>query len=173
MYREAIFAVFNLIWATLFLEAWKRYNAELSFRWGTTDIVSSKFEEPRANFYGQMGRNVVTGKPEPVYPKWKRVARFYGVTVPVVVFWLIVAFYVMLGYFYLQAMADKQYAENKSWFNMGVLYLPTAIYAVIIGIVNTIYRSVAKKLNDWGNLYDLLMLSSWEQSFSGPLVTFL
>ncbi|XP_071174438.1 anoctamin-10-like isoform X2 [Mytilus edulis] len=169
MYREAIFSVFNLIWATLFLEAWKRYNAELSFRWGTTDIVSSKFEEPRANFYGKIGRNVVTGKPEPVYPKWKRVARFYGVTVPVVAFWLVVAFYVMLGYFYLQALADKKYENDKSWFNMGVLYLPTAIYAIIIGVVNTIYRSVAKKLNDWENHR---LQSSYDNHFIIKLILF-
>jgi anoctamin-10 len=56
----------------------------------------------------------------------------------------------MLGYFYLQAIADKKYEKEKSWMNMGLVYLPTAIYAVVIGIVNTIYRSVAKKLNDWG-----------------------
>lgn len=169
MYREAIFAVFNLIWATLFLEAWKRYNAELSFRWGTTDIVSTKFEEPRANFYGILGKNLVTGKPEPVYPKWKRAARFYGVTVPVVAFWLVVAFYVMLGYFYLQEIADKIYEKDKSWLNMGVLYLPTAIYAVVIGIVNTMYRSVAKKLNDWENHR---LQSSYENHFIIKLILF-
>ena len=152
MYREAIFAVFNLIWATIFLEVWKRYCSELSFRWGTVDMVSSRFDEPRANYYGHIGKNPVTGKPEPVYPKHKRLLRFYGVTVPVVGMCLMVAFYVMLGYFYLQHWADDLYAKEKSWLNFGVLYMPTAIYAVVIGIVNAIYRNIAKKLNDWGKL---------------------
>jgi hypothetical protein len=50
---------------------------------------------------------------------------------------------------------NKKYEKEKSWMNMGLVYLPTAIYAVVIGIVNTIYRSVAKKLNDWGMSYIL------------------
>lgn len=150
MYREAIFAVFNLIWATIFLEVWKRYCSELTYRWGTSDEVINKFEEPRANFYGKLGKNVVTGKPEPVYPSWKRSLRFYGVTVPVTFLFMTIAFYVMLIYFWLQDWADDLYAKNQSWLNFSNLYLPTAIYAVIIGVVNTIYRGVAKKLNDWG-----------------------
>lgn len=151
MYREAIFAVFNLIWATIFLEVWKRYCSELTYRWGTSDEVINKFEEPRANFYGKLGKNVVTGKPEPVYPSWKRSLRFYGVTVPVTFVFMTIAFYVMLIYFWLQDWADDLYAKNQSWLNFSNLYLPTAIYAVIIGVVNTIYRGVAKKLNDWEN----------------------
>lgn len=151
MYREAIFAVFNLIWATIFLEVWKRYCSELSYRWGTIDMVSSTYDEPRANYFGTLGENPVTGKPEPVFPKWKRSFRFYCVTVPIVSVALGIAFYIMLGYFVMQEWADKKYASEKSWVNFSVLYLPTVIYAVLIGIVNSIYRKVAKKLNDWEN----------------------
>nr|KAG5712249.1 hypothetical protein BaRGS_014599 [Batillaria attramentaria] len=151
VYREAIFAIFNLVWSTIFLEGWKRYCAELSYTWGTIDTVSSKFEEPRANYHGSLGRNPVTGKPEPVYPKWKRLARFYCVTVPVISFCLAVAFGIMLFYFWMQAWADSLYEGDKGWINFLLLYVPTAIYAVLIGILNGIYRTVAKKLNDFEN----------------------
>ena len=46
-------------------------------------------EEARPSYYGDMGTNPVTGKVEPVYPKWKRLVRFYFVSVPSVIFCLI------------------------------------------------------------------------------------
>ncbi|XP_052229887.1 anoctamin-10-like isoform X1 [Dreissena polymorpha] len=151
LYREAIFAVFNLIWATVFLEAWKRYCAELAFKWGCTDFVSSKFEEPRANFHGHMGRNPVTQKPEPVFPKSQQLLRFYGVTVPVLFLCLTCAFYAMLGYFWLQAIVDRWYLEDKSWLNKIDTFMPTVVYAVVIAILNAIYRKVATILNEFEN----------------------
>ena len=33
--KNTVFAILNLIWATVFLEAWKRRCAEISFKWGT------------------------------------------------------------------------------------------------------------------------------------------
>ena len=31
----AVFAIFNLIWTTLFLESWKRKCATMAYHWGT------------------------------------------------------------------------------------------------------------------------------------------
>lgn len=33
--KNTVFGVLNLLWATVFLEAWKRRCSELSFKWGT------------------------------------------------------------------------------------------------------------------------------------------
>ena len=33
--KNTVFAVLNLIWATVFLESWKRRCSEISFKWGT------------------------------------------------------------------------------------------------------------------------------------------
>ncbi|XP_046361749.2 anoctamin-10-like isoform X1 [Haliotis rufescens] len=169
MYRETIFAVFNLIWSTIFLEAWKRYCSELTYQWGSMDSVSSKFEEPRANYHGSLGRNPVTQKPEPSFPKWKRQMRFYMITVPVIFVCLVAAFFVMLAYFWMQDWADSVYAGDKHWVNYILLYAPTAVYAVMIGILNGIYRMVAKKLNDWENHR---LQSSYDNHFTIKLVLF-
>ncbi|KAG8229744.1 hypothetical protein J437_LFUL007919 [Ladona fulva] len=32
-----LFSFFNVLWASIYLEAWKRYSAELAYRWGTLD----------------------------------------------------------------------------------------------------------------------------------------
>ena len=46
------FCVFNLVWTTLFLEAWKRESASLAYKWGT--LGQDKFEECRAAYYGEL-----------------------------------------------------------------------------------------------------------------------
>lgn len=45
-----VFALFNVVWATLFLERWKRREAELAYRWGTLDTPAESLEEPRPQF---------------------------------------------------------------------------------------------------------------------------
>ena len=85
-----IFSFFNVIWATLYLESWKRRSAELSHQWGTIDTKSEMLAEPRVQyqvniihpppssssnncyFQGEERISEVTGKPEPHYPAWKR-----------------------------------------------------------------------------------------------------
>ena len=150
VYREAIFAVFNLVWSTIFLEAWKRYCSELCFQWGTTHSVVSKFEEPRPEYFGTIGKNLVTGKTEPVYPKWRRVLRLYCVSVPVTAVFLFVVFCVMLIYFSMQKWADEFYSYHNLLMYYPVIFVPTISYAVSIGILNAVYRKVAKLLNDFG-----------------------
>lgn len=38
------------MWATLFLERWKRRGAELAYKWGTLDTPAESLEEPRPQF---------------------------------------------------------------------------------------------------------------------------
>ncbi|KAJ8006231.1 hypothetical protein DPEC_G00126160 [Dallia pectoralis] len=45
-----MFALFNVVWATLFLERWKQREAELAYRWGTLDTPAESLEEPRPQF---------------------------------------------------------------------------------------------------------------------------
>ena len=67
-----------MIWATVYLESWKRRSAELSYMWGTMDTKSELLAEPRVQYQGEERISEVTGKPEPSYPDWKRnLFRFY------------------------------------------------------------------------------------------------
>lgn len=45
-----VFALFNVVWSTLFLEEWKRRGAELAYKWGTLDSPGEAIEEPRPQF---------------------------------------------------------------------------------------------------------------------------
>lgn len=42
-----LFSFFNVLWASIYLEAWKRYSAELAYRWGTLDQRDELIVEPR------------------------------------------------------------------------------------------------------------------------------
>ena len=44
-----LFAVFMSLWATIYLEMWKRYSAEISHKWDLSDF-SSVDEYPRPEF---------------------------------------------------------------------------------------------------------------------------
>ncbi|CAG5114785.1 unnamed protein product, partial [Candidula unifasciata] len=154
VYREATFAMFNLIWSTVFLEGWKRYCSSLCYKWGTIDSSISfakSFEEPRADYYGAMGHNLVTGNPEPVYPKWKRVLKFYLVTVPVISSCLAVAFFVMLAYFWAEQWMKEYSPQDWGVITTFNSLLPTVAYAVCIAVLNSLYRIVAVKLNKFEN----------------------
>ena len=42
-----IFALVNVIWSTVYIELWKRREAEHAFRWGTLDKQDDLITEPR------------------------------------------------------------------------------------------------------------------------------
>uniref|UniRef100_A0A3P8SJ20 Anoctamin n=1 Tax=Amphiprion percula TaxID=161767 RepID=A0A3P8SJ20_AMPPE len=126
--KYVVFAVFNLIWCTVILEVWRLIFLPL----GTLSRKKA-FEEPRPGFHGVLGFNPVTGREEPVYPTAKRHLRIYLVSLP----------------FVLSAstcpsttpLSGQEYS----------LFIPSIIYAVVIEIMNLIYRYAAEFLTEWEN----------------------
>jgi len=148
-FSVVVFCAFNLVWATIFLEFWKRKTAELAYRWGT--INTEQFEEPRAAFYGELAEDPVTGRLQPQYSSYRRLLKFYGVSVPVMLVALVVAWFVMLLYFYLEEYLKPLHKGDASFYGKCVSLLPTVIYAVIVLILNAVYQPLAVALNEWGN----------------------
>lgn len=44
---HVIFSLFNVVWASLYLEAWRRYSVQLAFQWGTLSTPPELLEPPR------------------------------------------------------------------------------------------------------------------------------
>jgi Calcium-activated chloride channel. len=42
-----LFSLFNVVWFSIYLEAWKRYSSELAYKWGTLDQRHELLMEPR------------------------------------------------------------------------------------------------------------------------------
>ncbi|KAA0176795.1 hypothetical protein FNF27_01617 [Cafeteria roenbergensis] len=76
-----LFSLFMALWSTLFLEFWKRRNAELAHRWGVLNYEHEEVTRPQ--FRGTWRRDSVTGEVFRVYRTWRRLMK-YIVTVPVV-----------------------------------------------------------------------------------------
>ncbi|XP_063778389.1 anoctamin-10 isoform X2 [Pseudophryne corroboree] len=148
--KYVIFATFNLVWSTVILEVWKRYNSTMTYRWGAL-VMKRKFEEPRPGFHGVLGINPVTGKKEPTYSSMKRQLRMYLVSVPFVCLSLYFSIYVMMIYFDLEEWAHKYNMEQQSSFSSLMLFVPSIIYAVVIEIMNRIYRYAAEFLTKYEN----------------------
>ncbi|XP_071496822.1 anoctamin-10-like [Diadema antillarum] len=144
----AFFAIFNLLWTTIFLEAWKRKCNVMAFKWGTYGMV--KFEEPRAEYHGAITTNPVTGRREPHYPESKRNYKKYGVSAPIIMVFLCLAFLMMLAFFWFEDYLMTK-VDAKTTVGGLVLLIPSILYAVVIIIINSIYRKIASFLNDWEN----------------------
>ncbi|KAL4629986.1 anoctamin-10 isoform X2 [Arapaima gigas] len=148
--KYVLFAVFNLVWSTVFLEMWKRCSASLAYSWGTLSRKKA-FEEPRPGFHGVLGINPVTGRQEPVYPYAKRQLRIYLVSVPFVLLCLYLSTCVMMVYFSAENWVLGLHDEEPTFWTSLLLYVPSIIYAVVIEIMNRIYRYVAEFLTNWEN----------------------
>lgn len=148
--KYVIFAAFNLVWCTLILEVWKRCSATLAYQWGTLSRKKA-FEEPRPGFHGVLGFNPVTGREEPLYPTAKRQLRVYLVSLPFVLLCLYLSLYVMMIYFQMEGWALKVRDEDPTFWTEILLFIPSIIYAVVIEIMNIIYRYAAEFLTEWEN----------------------
>uniref|UniRef100_A0A8C4N8A8 Anoctamin n=1 Tax=Eptatretus burgeri TaxID=7764 RepID=A0A8C4N8A8_EPTBU len=150
--RHAALALLLLIWVCLFIRLWKRHSAVLAYSWGSL-LLHFDFEEPRPGFHGPLAKNLVTGRDEPTFPTWKRALRVYLISVPFVIASLGLATIVMFAYFWLEEWAlDFRLAEPPAPLAFLSLYLPSAIYVVVIEVLNRVYRILAEVLTEWGML---------------------
>ncbi|XP_061090786.1 anoctamin-10 isoform X2 [Conger conger] len=148
--KYVLFAVFNLLWSTVILEVWKRNSASLAYGWGTLSRKKA-FEEPRPGFHGVLGLNPVTGREEPVFPYTRRQLRMYLVSVPFVLLCLYLSLYVMMIYFDMEVWALGLHQEEPTLWSSLLLYVPSIIYAVVIEVMNRLYRYAAEFLTEWEN----------------------
>ncbi|ULT93425.1 hypothetical protein L3Y34_003129 [Caenorhabditis briggsae] len=146
-----LFAFFNCIWSTIYLEWWKRVQAELAFKWGTYDATQDSYlQDPRPAFQGDyLAPNPVSGRMEPFYPAWKHIVVRYVITYPITFLCVVGMFVAMLVVFTVQDLADFYFSE--SFFFHWICYLPMIVYALMIVISDKIYRRLALILNDWEN----------------------
>ncbi|EDO33029.1 predicted protein, partial [Nematostella vectensis] len=148
--KNTVFAVLNLLWATIFLEAWKRRCSEMSFKWGTLK-GGIEVEEPRPNYWGPLRISPITGHQEQYYSPLKRKLKTYGISYPIVLLCMKVATVVMLLYFKLQFYMEEKYGKDDSIIATVLLMIPSVSYSVMIAVLNNIYHRIALWLTEWEN----------------------
>ncbi|XP_061785835.2 anoctamin-8 isoform X1 [Nerophis lumbriciformis] len=141
-----VFALFNVVWATLFLERWKRREAELAYRWGTLDTPAESLEEPRPQFRGVKRCSPITGCEEFYYPPWKRTVFRWLVSLPICLLCLCFVFLVMLLCLELQEVVmEVQELPGITRF------VPKILLAITVTICDEVYKKIAYWLNDMEN----------------------
>nr|XP_020471826.1 anoctamin-8-like isoform X2 [Monopterus albus] len=141
-----VFALFNVVWATLFLERWKRREAELAYRWGTLDTPTESLEEPRPQFRGVKRCSPITGCEEFYYPPWKRAVFRWLVSLPVCLLCLCFVFLAMLLCLELQEVVmEIQELPGITRF------IPKILLAITVTICDEVYKKIACWLNDMEN----------------------
>ncbi|KAF9795971.1 hypothetical protein SFRURICE_010068 [Spodoptera frugiperda] len=138
-----LFSLFNVLWACVYLETWKRYSNVLAYKWGTLDQRDELLVEPRPLFEGEMSTSSVTGRPEPVYAAWRRRVWRHCVSFPLMCVCLSVA-----------AAATFALLRAQDWWETNIVYftwIPRALLAIIIAIEEEVYARIARWLNDKEN----------------------
>ncbi|MED6269549.1 Anoctamin-6 [Characodon lateralis] len=161
-----VFAVFMSIWVTVFLEFWKRYQAELEYEWDTVEFLEQE-EPPRPEYEAKCiyeTTNPVTGVKENV--PFTTCGRCFRVSIGIgtVLFWIvlilasIVAIIVYrLAVFLSLSVRLKDAGDLKNLEPIKEYVTPqmaTSVTAglisfVVIMILNTLYERVAIWITDF------------------------
>ncbi|XP_071509336.1 anoctamin-8-like [Diadema antillarum] len=143
------FSIFNIIWASLHLEVWKRKGAALAYQWGTMDSKHELIEEPRPQYKGDLVVSAVSGKLQPYYPSWKRNVFRYFVTLPVIILCCSITFVSMYLIVEFQEWVNLHIDQGScpSW----VGYIPKIILTGSISISDVFFKRVARWLNRMEN----------------------
>ncbi|XP_058917166.1 anoctamin-8 isoform X1 [Kogia breviceps] len=141
-----VFALFNVVWSTLFLEEWKRRGAELAYKWGTLDSPGEAVEEPRPQFRGVRRISPVTRAEEFYYPPWKRLLFQLLVSLPLCLTCLACVFLMMLGCFQLQELVLSVKGLPRL-----ARFLPKVMLALLVSASAEGYKKLAVWLNDMEN----------------------
>lgn len=151
------FAIFMSIWATMFLEFWKRRQISFAYEWHSIGFEESE-EQVRPEYAAAdtvLKRNPISGKQEPYMPKGKRFARLMG-TVGVVAFFIVLVIIAVVGVVVFRAALGVVLIASK---NVMVRERSKIIIACAAGMLNLvainilkfIYKKVAVILTDWEN----------------------
>ncbi|KAG4079555.1 hypothetical protein HA402_010387 [Bradysia odoriphaga] len=155
-----VFAVFMSFWATLFLELWKRYSAEITHRWDLTGF-DVREEHPRPQYLArlqnvkEMRIDFVTNSKEPQPPFWrmKLPATVFSFTIVILLVALAVAAVLGVVLYRMSMLVVLTSIGKDKITNSGVIIFTTATAASInlclIVVFNWIYTGLAEYLTEF------------------------
>lgn len=150
-------ALIASVWATLFLEFWKRRQATLAQEWHTDDFEEE--EEPlRPEFAATVTRlkkNEVTGKMEPHVPKLQLYSRLAGV-MSVIMFMIFLVIAAVVGVVVYRAAVFASLSGNSDAEVQRRARLITSATAAVLNLIainllKIVYSKLAVWLTDWEN----------------------
>ncbi|KAM3859281.1 anoctamin-4-like isoform 2-T2 [Diretmus argenteus] len=170
------FAVFMAVWATVFLEFWKRRRAVLAYDWDLIDWEEEE-EEIRPQFEAKYSKkertNPISGKPEPYQAFTDKYSRLI-VSASGIFFMILVVIAAVFGIVIYRVITVSTFAafgwaliRNNS--QVATTGTAVCINFCIIMLLNVLYEKVALLLT---NLEQPRTESEWENSFTLKMFLF-
>ncbi|XP_015038405.1 anoctamin-1 isoform X1 [Drosophila pseudoobscura] len=152
------FAVFMSFWATLFLELWKRYSAEITHRWDLTGFDVHE-EHPRPQYLAKLEHipptrvDYVTNVKEPTVPFWRMKLPATVFSFSVVLLLIALAFVALLAVVvYRMSMLAALKVGASPLTTSSAIVLATASAAFVnlclLYILNYMYSHLAEYLTE-------------------------
>ncbi|XP_077492339.1 anoctamin-4-like [Amblyomma americanum] len=146
----AAFSVFMALWATLFMELWKRRQCVLGLQWNLahidtlTDVVYPEYEA-RATVYRL---NPVTMTYEPYVPFWEKVARISGANSVVLLMLCLVvcSVFAIISYRIISVGWLSRSPQWRSHAHIATAITASLLNLVIILLMNKVYQPLATRL---------------------------
>ncbi|GMS86099.1 hypothetical protein PENTCL1PPCAC_8274 [Pristionchus entomophagus] len=148
-----VFAALMSVWASLFLEGWKRYHAEVAWKWGLFDFaVEEDLVRPEFQYRVKTTKwNPVTKKHEPYLSSKKKCFNFVasGVTVVFFIFLVLgVVFGVVVYRSIVMGLLQRANFSNDAAFYT-VTITAAILNLIVILIMNYVYYFLALILTRW------------------------
>ncbi|XP_055522089.1 anoctamin-3-like isoform X2 [Leucoraja erinacea] len=170
------FAIFMALWATVFLEFWKRRRVVLTYNWDLIDWEEEE-EELRPQFEAKYSKkerlNPITGKPEPFQPFVDKLSRLL-VSVSGIFFMILLVLAAVFGVVLYRLVTMELFASfrwefvKKNW-QFATAGSGVCINFAIIMSLNVVYERVARMLTNWEHPRTE---SEWENSFALKMFLF-
>ncbi|KAH9257675.1 hypothetical protein BASA81_004133 [Batrachochytrium salamandrivorans] len=146
--ESAAYALFISFWGSFMIEFWKRKQSRLAMEWGTSDFEQTEVVRPEfiATHYIP---SPITGKSEPYY-SWR--SFFAKVLASLVIVFICIGVVVsaIVGIFVFKVFVSLDSA-NTGLSQETATYMALVINAIVILILGTVYKAIAKKLTEWEN----------------------
>lgn len=143
---NAIYCIFITIWATVFLERWKRRESSMAVVWGQTEF--EKLEIARPQFKGELRRSPITDDMEEVFYEGSKRFKYLILAASVTFVIICMVLAIVAGLIILKNN------ESEALTSGGIQFagpLSSILNAIQIQIFNIIYSKLVKILTDLEN----------------------
>uniref|UniRef100_A0A0X3NPU4 Anoctamin n=1 Tax=Schistocephalus solidus TaxID=70667 RepID=A0A0X3NPU4_SCHSO len=156
------FAIIMALWATMFMERWKRYQNVLAYQWNVQNLEPVD-EPPRPEFLALLDKrgyrseiNPVTGREEPVIPFWSRKVPILFITYAAVLFGVVLCLACLLGVIFYRLVIRVILLQNENAFVNSLAGIITTITSSCINlacifVLKLVYDRVAVVMTNLEN----------------------
>jgi anoctamin-10/anoctamin-7 len=138
-----VYCVAVALWSILFLECWKREQAELQLRWNVRDFEDTEVD--RIDFYGEIRVSPITGEDEMYFSDEQRLWK-YAVTGPIMLLSMGAVVVAAIG-----VVIFQYFSVHSGTFGPYGSLVSGVVNAIVIQVMNKIYESLAYKMNNYEN----------------------